>query len=143
VSDRLVSKLRLVVTLALAAFVVFAVASAPSPAVDRADAIGDVIKCPVCGGESIADSPAALARDMMAMVRQGVSDGLTDDQIIDSVVGAYGKDVQVLDPTFKASTVALWGVPTAVLVGGIALTLARRRRETLEPASEALVGEKR
>jgi cytochrome c-type biogenesis protein CcmH len=142
-SDRVTAVARLAITLALAAFVIVAVASAPTPDVDRVDSIGSIIKCPVCGGESIAASPAALARDMMAMVRQGVDDGLTDDQVIESVVGAYGKDVQVLDPSFKASTLALWAIPAVVLVGGVAVTLGRRRTDVPASAPKELAGNDR
>lgn len=144
--DRLVRFARLGVTLALAAFVVASVATAPPAAEDRAQQIGTLIRCPVCAGEAIANSPTQLAQDMMSLVRQGVDDGLTDAQIIDSVVGAYGADAQVLDPPLTAATVALWLVPALVLAGGAGLVLARRRtrptrsEEAAPPAATAQDG---
>jgi len=132
VPDNLVHRLRAGATIALAAFVVISVLAAPPPPEDRAEAIGSLIRCPVCAGEPIADSPAGLAEDMMSLVREGVSAGLTDQEIIDSVVGAYGADAQVLDPPFNMETVWLWLVPALALVGGIAAALSRRRnREAL------------
>jgi cytochrome c-type biogenesis protein CcmH len=119
--------LRLAVTAALAVFVAVSVFTAPTPAEDRAQQIGSLIRCPVCAGEAIADSPSSLARDMMTLVREGVDAGMTDQQIIDSVVGAYGADAQVLDPPIDSSTVALILVPALVLVGGAALIVSRRR----------------
>lgn len=120
--------LRLAVTVALAVFVAVSVFTAPAPAEDRAQRIGSVIRCPVCAGEAIADSPSSLARDMMTLVRDGVDAGLTDEQIIDSVVGAYGSDAQVLDPPIDASTVALIAIPVLVLAGGVGMIASRRRR---------------
>ncbi len=124
--ERTVRVIRLLVTVALAVFVVVSVATAPPAQEDRAQAIGSLIRCPVCAGEAIADSPSALAQDMMSLVREGVTDGLTDEQIIDSVVGAYGADAQVLDPPFDPSTLALWLVPALVLAAGTGLIVSRR-----------------
>jgi cytochrome c-type biogenesis protein CcmH len=132
--DRLVPIARLGVTLALAAFVLFSVVMAPPASEDRAQEIGSLIRCPVCAGEPIADSPAQLAQDLMTLVRQGVDDGLTDQQIIDSVVGAYGADAQVLDPPLTAATVALWLIPAIVLAGGVGLAFARRRTRSVSLA---------
>lgn len=132
--DRLLSIGRLGVTLALALFVLLSVVMAPPASEDRAQAIGSLIRCPVCAGEPIADSPAQLAQDMMTLVRQGVDDGMTDEQIIDSVVGAYGADAQVLDPPLTAATVALWLIPAIVLAGGGGLVFARSRIRSMPDA---------
>jgi cytochrome c-type biogenesis protein CcmH len=146
VRERLVRLARLGVTLALAAFVAASVATAPPAAEDRAQQIGSLNRCPVCAGEAIANSPTQLAQDMMGLVRRGVDDGLTDAQIIDSVVGAYGADAQVLDPPLTAETVALWLVPALVLAGGVGLVTARRRArpgradESVPPAATAQDG---
>jgi cytochrome c-type biogenesis protein CcmH len=130
--DRLLTLIRLGVTAALAVFVVSSVAFAPPPAEDRAQAIGDLIRCPVCAGEAISESPTQLARDMMSVVRTGVDAGLTNEQIIDSVISSYGADAQVLDPPFSATTVALWLIPAIVLAGGAGLMVARRSARTVE-----------
>ncbi len=129
---------RVGITLALATFIVFSVVTAPPQADDRAAEIGSLIRCPVCAGEAIADSPTQLARDMMLLVRQGVDSGLTDDQIIDSVLGAYGNDAQILDPPFSAETLALWLIPALVGAGGAGLMVARKRGKS-EPAQEGSV----
>jgi cytochrome c-type biogenesis protein CcmH len=126
--DRMLRWARLGLTLALAAFVVGSVVLGPPPERDRVEAIGRQIRCPVCSGESIADSPAQLARDMMTRVDELVDAGLTDDQVIDEVLAAYGTDAQRLDPPLSARTVALWLIPTLVLAGGIGIVASRRRR---------------
>lgn len=117
--------LRLALTLALAGFLVWSVAVAPPAAEDRALAIGTLIRCPVCQGESIADSNAGLAQDMMGLVRQRIAEGWTDDQIIDELLASYSGS-QLLDPPLTGGAVALVAIPALVLVGGVALIVRAR-----------------
>lgn len=126
-SERTVGRLRLLVTLALAGFVVIATVTADPPAVDRARAIGAQIRCPVCQGESIADSPAALAEDMMALVRERIDQGLSDEQIIDELIASYS-GAQLLDPPLSLETAALWALPGLAAAVGLIAALGRRRR---------------
>lgn len=141
-SDRLRHRLSLVVTVLLAAFVFVALSTAEPPEQDRAERIGSLVRCPVCNGESIADSPAPLARDMMGVVREQIDAGLSDEQIIDGLLASY-TDSQRLDPELSAATVALWLVPGIALVGGIVLGLRElrgrpRRPEASPPPSGAM-----
>lgn len=126
-SEKMRSVLSLAVTLALAAFVGVALVTADPPQQDRAERIGSLVRCPVCNGESIADSPAPLARDMMAVVREQIDAGLSDEQIIDGLLASY-TDSQRLDPELSAQTIALWLIPGAVLAGGIVLGLREMRQ---------------
>lgn len=123
---RLARRLRLGVTVSLAAFLVWAVASAPPPAEDRALAIGSLIRCPVCQGESIADSDSGLAQDMMDLVRQRIDEGWTDSQIIDELLASYS-GAQLLDPPLTAGTAALVAIPALVLAAGVVLIVRTRR----------------
>lgn len=126
--------LRLLLTGALAVFVIAAVVTADPPAEDRAQRIGSQIRCPVCSGESIAASPNQLATDMMGLVRELIARGYTDDQVIEAVIAGYD-DAQRLSPPFNPSTAVLWALPGAVLIGGGAIALNRRRptRESVDP----------
>jgi cytochrome c-type biogenesis protein CcmH len=125
-SDRLVRRLRLGLTVGLAAFVLVATVTADPPAEDRAGEIGSRIRCPVCQGESIADSPAPLAEDMMSLIRTRIAEGLTDEQIIDELIASYS-GAQLLDPPLSVETAALWLIPAAVLLIGIAAGVTRAR----------------
>ena len=91
--------------------------TSPTPT-DRVEAIGDRIKCPVCQGESISNSPAPMARDMMSLVSERVSSGMSDEEIIAELLASYSGAV-LLDPPASGSTLALWMAPlAALLVGG-------------------------
>lgn len=133
-SERLKNRLSIAVTLLLAAFVAVSLATADPPERDRAEEIGSLVRCPVCNGESIADSPATLARDMMAVVREGIDAGLSDEQIIDGLLASYS-DAQRLDPRVRPSTIALWLVPGAALAVGLVL-VGNAVRERRTPAAE-------
>lgn len=133
--DRRRRVLSLVVTGLLAGFVVFSLATADPPAQDRARQIGSLIRCPVCSGDSIADSPAPLAVAMMDVVRESIDEGLSDEQIIDRLLASY-TDSQRLDPEVSPATVALWLVPGTALLIGFVLIAGEIRSERSEHAGE-------
>lgn len=138
--EGLVRAVRAGVTLALAAFVVVAMVTADPAPVDRAEAIGERVRCPVCEGDSIADSPSGLARDMMALVRQRVEEGYSDEQIIAELLASY-TEAQRLDPPLRPETVALWAIP-ALALGVGAWMLASRRREQGDASSRVESGQR-
>lgn len=135
-SDRLRSVLSGLVTVLLLVFVAVSLGTAEPPEQDRAKEIGSLVRCPVCNGESIAESPAPLAQAMMDVVREGIDDGLSDEQIIEGLLVSY-TDSQRLDPEISASTLALWLVPGAALIIGAILIAGeiRRRPGATEPSS--------
>lgn len=115
------------ITIVLAAIVVAGfVLGDPSPR-DRVTSIGAIIRCPVCQGEAIVDSPAETARVMMDIVEEKVASGETDQQIIQYFRARYGDGI-VLDPPFAGKTIMVWIVPLLALGGGIWMILARRRQ---------------
>lgn len=120
------NRLRLLVTLALAAFVVIGTVTADPPAEDRAREIGSLIRCPVCQGEAIADSPAPLAEDMMNLVRTRIDEGLTDQQIVEEILASY-TGAQLLDPPFGWETAALWMIPSLVAAVGVMAAVRKAR----------------
>ncbi len=85
---------------------------------DRVEAMGSRIKCPVCQGESIADSPSQMAKDMMTLISDRVAAGATDHEILDEIQASYSGAV-LLDPPASGSTLFLWLAPALVLLGGI------------------------
>lgn len=104
------------IAILMAGLLVFLILDFESDA-DRVESLGSQIKCPVCQGESIADSPAPMARDMMALVEERVDAGAGDDAIVDELLSSYTGAV-LLDPPASGSTLLLWVAPfLAVLVG--------------------------
>ena len=104
----------------------------------RAEAIGMQLRCVVCQNESIEQSDATLAAQFRAIIRHRVTEGWSDQRIMDWMVQRYGTFI-LLRPPFDPMTWVLWGAPAiALAVGGVAVALARRRHpERPEPLSPA------
>ncbi|MGI8518306.1 MAG: cytochrome c-type biogenesis protein, partial [Acidimicrobiia bacterium] len=108
----------------LAIAVALVVVTAPPPAEDRAQAIGSQVRCPVCQGEAIVDSPSETARNMMDLVRARIDEGLNDQQIIDELLTSYGGSL-LLNPPARGATLWLWLAPLVAL--GIGTAMVARR----------------
>jgi cytochrome c-type biogenesis protein CcmH len=94
----------------------------------RARVLSRELRCMVCQNQSIDDSDAPLARDLRVLVRERLTKGDSDDQVIDFLVSRYGEFV-LLRPPFEWHTAILWLTPLfAVLAGAIAVLAAIRRR---------------
>jgi cytochrome c-type biogenesis protein CcmH len=113
----------------------------------RARALSQDLRCLVCQNESIDDSGAPLAHDIRVLVRERIKAGDTDRQVLDFLVARYGEFV-LLKPPLSWHTAALWGLPPAILLIGIAvmIVMARRRASisasgVLTPAEEARIEE--
>ena len=115
----------------------------------RARVLSKELRCLVCQNQSIDDSAAPLARDLRVLVRERLTGGDSDQQVLDFLVARYGEFV-LLRPRFAWHNALLWLVPPGVLVGGgLVLLLAAWRRsrrgmgrserevEALSPAEEA------
>src|SRR2546423_3257034 len=102
----------------------------PDPALEgRAREISHELRCMVCQNQSIDDSDAPLARDLRLLVRERLKDGDSDNQVIDFLVARYG-DFVLLRPRLTWYTALLWGVPPALVLGGLLalVRIARRRK---------------
>jgi cytochrome c-type biogenesis protein CcmH len=130
-----------VFTAGLAVIVLVGIVIGDSTPQDRVQALGSSIKCPVCQGEAIADSPSETATAMMDVVAEKVDEGLTDGQVFDYFRTRYGDGI-ILDPPFGGRTLALWLLPVAAVVVGVFMILGRRQSPTpplasTEPGGEA------
>jgi cytochrome c-type biogenesis protein CcmH len=102
---------------------------------ERARNLSRELRCMVCQNQSIDDSDAPLARDLRLLVRERLKAGDSDKQVLDFLTARYG-DFVLLSPPLNAKTVLLWALPAALLVvGGIVLLLAMRRRGSAIPES--------
>ena len=77
----------------------------------------------VCANQSVADSNAPLAADILNVVRERIAAGDDDDAVVDYVAARYGDFVR-LRPPFQANTLVLWLGPLVALVLGAGLVVA-------------------
>ncbi len=89
-----------------------------NPALEaRAREIGRELRCLVCRNQSIDDSDADLAHDLRVLVRERITAGDSNDQVIAYVRSRYG-DFVLLRPPFEIGTLLLWGGPLLILLLG-------------------------
>ena len=76
----------------------------------RARDISKNVRCLVCQNQSIDESSALLAKDLRMVIRNKITEGLTDKEIYKFLTDRYG-DFILLNPPLKSSTMILWTLP--------------------------------
>ena len=128
----------LAAALAADAMPAFAQGAVPDSVLEaRTTAVAATLRCPVCQGESIQDSPAELAQQMRAVVRDRLRAGESPEQIKAYFVSKYGEWV-LLEPRMTGLNILLYALPVVLVVGGIALVVVLVRKWTTPeaPASQ-------
>ena len=109
---------------------------------DTARSIGATLKCPVCNGLPLTESPSDFARSMYAEVRSQVAKGQSANQIKAFFVEKYGSSV-LLEPPFSGVTLLVWLLPLGALALGAWGLVGYLRRaakpQILEPVDAALL----
>ena len=109
----------------------------------RARGLSEGLRCVVCQNQSIDESDAPLARDLRVVVREQLTLGKSDSEILAYVVARYGNFV-LLKPPVEPATWVLWLGPFAVLFLGAAAVVMwsrRRRGPDAAPLSAAEIAE--
>jgi cytochrome c-type biogenesis protein CcmH len=114
-----------------------------NPALEsRARRLSQELRCLVCQNQSIDDSNAPLARDLRVLLRERLSAGDSDGEVLAFLVARYGEFV-LLRPPFNPHTWLLWLAPFLLLAGATVVLVsrsraARQRREAtmMAPLSE-------
>lgn len=103
----------------------------------RAREISSGLRCLVCRNESIDESNAGLARDLRLLVRERLSAGDSDAQVVDFIVARFGEYV-LLEPRRNGSNLILWLAGPVLFLGGIAIAVGYLRRQRPQPSSDDL-----
>ncbi|MBW3554054.1 MAG: cytochrome c-type biogenesis protein CcmH [Gemmatimonadetes bacterium] len=100
----------------------------------RATRLAAELRCPVCQGLSIQDSPSPLALQMKDLIRTQVGQGRSDAEIRGYFVSRYGEWV-LLQPRARGFNLLVYILPAMALVAGFALVLLAIKKWTV-PAGE-------
>jgi len=93
----------------------------------RTSAVASQLRCPVCQGLSIQDSPSELAQSMRSVVREQLAAGRTPAEVEAYFVSKYGEWI-LLAPKPTGFNIVAYAIPViAVLCGGGAIALAVRK----------------
>ena len=121
--------------LALTIAVVAASTGSPTMA-ERARVLDLQLRCPICQGVSIADSPSESAAQMRTIVRDRLAAGASDDEVRAYFVARFGTWV-LLAPPADGLGALLWILPGASMLAGALALLWRarwRRFDLVRPA---------
>lgn len=96
----------------------------------RTDEVASLVRCPVCQGLSVADSPSPLALAMKKQTKEMLAAGYDQEQVLSYFERSYGEFVR-LEPRRRGLNWLVWLAPPAALAAGlgvVALALRRLRR---------------
>jgi len=102
----------------------------------RTNEVGQLLRCPVCQGMAISDSPAEMAVNMKGQVRELLARGYTEEQILKYFELSYGEFV-LLSPKKEGVTGMVWLLPVLALVLGAIIVFIKFRKLEKEPPPTA------
>ena len=98
--------------------------------------ISSELRCPVCQGLAIGDSPSIMAANMKAQVRELLERGYTEAQILSYFEKSYGQFV-LLKPKFQGVNALVWILPILALAAGFLLVVTKAKKLETAPAKAA------
>jgi cytochrome c-type biogenesis protein CcmH len=87
------------------------------------------LRCVVCQGLSIEDSPSGLAQEMRGVVREQLAAGRTPEQVKAYFVERYGEWV-LLRPKASGMNLIVYLLPIAMIAGGAVVIFVKARSWT-------------
>ena len=95
------------------------------------------LMCPICAGETLAQSDTAPAQRIKAYIASRIADGATKSQIKDELVTQWGQRILAAPPRHGFNLLA-WVLPLVGIVGGAGIMgfLAWRWTRVREPEPE-------
>lgn len=96
-----------------------------------------LLRCPVCQGLSVADSPSTMATQMRVQVRELLAEGFDRDQVLAYFERSYGEFVR-LEPPLRGVNWLVWLAPVALLAAGafVVVRILGRARPAEAASSE-------
>lgn len=103
----------------------------------RARDISQKLRCPICQGENIDESNAAISRDLRLYVRERLMAGDSDSQVVDNVADRYGEFV-LFEPRHSGGNLLLWlAGPAMALIALLVVAVFLRNRARPDPTAIA------
>lgn len=88
---------------------------------EKARQVASELRCPVCQGNSIQDSPSELAQEMKGVVRDQLASGKSPDEVKAYFVAKYGEWI-LLEPKASGFNLVAYLLPVVmVAVGGLVI----------------------
>jgi cytochrome c-type biogenesis protein CcmH len=123
---------RLLVALTFAVLGVVQQAPADSILEARTAEVAAQLRCPVCQGLSIQDSPSELSQQMRAVVKDQLRAGKTPDEVRAYFVSKYGEWI-LLEPKAHGFNILVYALPMLLVFGGLCVIVVAVRKWTRPP----------
>lgn len=101
----------------------------------RTREVASKLRCPVCQGLSINDSPAELAVEMKGVVREQLAAGKSPEEVREYFIDKYGTWV-LLEPEPRGFNALVYALPVLGVLGGALFVWAYVRRLTRAASNE-------
>jgi cytochrome c-type biogenesis protein CcmH len=95
----------------------------------QVEQVASELRCVVCKGQSLQDSPADFAQDMRAIIREQLAAGKTPDEVKAYFMERYGEWV-MLEPPARGFNLVVYIAPVLMLLGGAAFVYFKARSLT-------------
>ena len=96
--------------------------------------LAEQLMCPVCDGQTIDQSSAAISEDMKSVIWQQLEEGRSNVEIRQYFVERYGEAV-LAAPTGSGLNITVWTLPLVIAVGGLAIVGAAYLRMRIPKTS--------
>jgi len=94
------------------------------------------LRCPVCQGLAIGDSPSIMAANMREQARELLARGYTREQVLSYFEKSYGQFV-LLKPKFQGVNALVWLLPVLVLAIGFVIVVTKAKKLEQAPVHAA------
>lgn len=101
----------------------------------RTREVASQLRCPVCQGLSVQDSPTEFAQDMKALIRDQLAEGRSAEEVKEYFIGRYGEWV-LLEPKPQGFNLAVYVLPVFGLALGIGIVARAVRRWVRDGGTE-------
>ena len=97
-------------------------------------AVAAQLRCPVCQGVAIQDSPSELAQQMRMVVKEQLASGKSADEVKAYFVSKYGEWI-LLEPQAHGFNLVIYALPVLLVLGGAVFLVFIVRKWTAAPAT--------
>jgi len=106
---------------------------------EKTKTVASELRCPVCQGLSIQDSPSELSQQMRTVVKERLAAGETEQQVKDYFISKYGEWI-LLEPQARGFNLLVYALPALLVVGGAGLIILLVRRWTAASVADGAAG---
>jgi cytochrome c-type biogenesis protein CcmH/NrfF len=96
--------------------------------------VASELRCPVCQGLSIQDSPSELSQQMRTVVKEQLATGKSAQEVKDYFISKYGEWI-LLEPQAHGFNVLIYALPAFLVLGGAVFVVFIVKKWTAAPAT--------